>query len=141
MKLIKVTRGSIIDVAEVLDKPLKVVTIKSLKMINCKKMSTVPGGNFSGNNFLGAIFRGAFFPGAKDIKARLSNLDLCNLNMKVNIRSEYTHTYVCVLGGKKCSFFGKFGVLCFLERPVLRLALLPYYRRSSGSHGSNKLTL
>ena len=61
--------------------------------------------------------------------------------MKVNIRSEYTHTYVCVLGGKKCSFFGKFGVLCFLERPVLRLALLPYYRRSSGSHGSNKLTL
>ena len=32
-------------------------------------------------------------------------------------------------GGKKCSFFGKFGVLCFLETPVLRFALLPYYRR------------
>ena len=29
-------------------------------------------------------------------------------------------------GGK---FFGKFGVLCFLETPVLRFALLPYYRR------------
>ena len=24
-------------------------------------------------------------------------------------------------------FFGKFGVLCFLETPVLRFALLPYY--------------
>ena len=40
-----------------------------------------------------------------------------------------THTYVCVLGGKKCSFFGKFGALCFLEISLLRLALLPYYRR------------
>ena len=36
--------------------------------------------------------------------------------------------YVCVSGGKKCSFFGKFGVLCFLEIPVLKFALLPYYR-------------
>ena len=32
----------------------------------------------------------------------------------------------CVSGGKKCSFFGKFGVLCFLEIHVLRFALLPY---------------
>ena len=40
-----------------------------------------------------------------------------------------THTYVCVSGGKKCSFFGKFGVLRFLDTPVLRFALLPYYRR------------
>ena len=40
------------------------------------------------------------------------------------------HTYVCVSGGKKCLFFGKFGVLCFLEEPVLRLALLSYYRRN-----------
>ena len=37
--------------------------------------------------------------------------------------------YVCVSEGKKCSFFGKFGVLCFLKTPVLRFALLPYYRR------------
>ena len=37
-----------------------------------------------------------------------------------------TRTYVCVSGGKKCSFFGKFGVLCFLETPVLKFALLPY---------------
>ena len=37
---------------------------------------------------------------------------------------------MCVSGGKKCLFFGKFGLLCFLETPVLRFALLPYYRRS-----------
>ena len=39
-----------------------------------------------------------------------------------------TSTYVCVSGGKKCLFFGKFGVFCFLETPVLRFCLLPYYR-------------
>ena len=32
-------------------------------------------------------------------------------------------------GSKKSLFFGKFGVFCFLETPVLRFALLPYYRR------------
>ena len=37
----------------------------------------------------------------------------------------YAHTYVCVSGGKKYSFFGKFGVFCFLENLVLRFALLP----------------
>ena len=43
---------------------------------------------------------------------------------------------VCVSGGKKCSFFGKFGVLCFLVflfcflvTRVLRFSLLHYYRR------------
>ena len=40
-----------------------------------------------------------------------------------------THAYVRVSGDKKCSFFGKFGMLCFLETPVLTFALLPYYRR------------
>ena len=29
-------------------------------------------------------------------------------------------------GGKKCSFFGKLGVLCFLETSVLRFAFLSY---------------
>ena len=37
--------------------------------------------------------------------------------------------YVRVSVGKKCSFSGKFGVLCFLETPALRFALLPCYRR------------
>ena len=36
--------------------------------------------------------------------------------------------YVWVSGGK-CLFFGNFSMLCFLETPVLRFALLPYYRR------------
>ena len=34
-----------------------------------------------------------------------------------------THTYVCLSGDKKSSFFGKFGVL--LETPGLRFYLLP----------------
>ena len=40
-----------------------------------------------------------------------------------------TYTHVCISGGKKCLFVGKFGVLCFHETPVLRFALLPCYRR------------
>ena len=39
------------------------------------------------------------------------------------------HKYVRIPAGKKCSFFGKFGVFCFLEKPGLRFVLLPYYRR------------
>ena len=34
----------------------------------------------------------------------------------------------CVSGGKKYSFFGKFDVLCFLQTPVLRFALLSHNR-------------
>ena len=37
-------------------------------------------------------------------------------------------TYVHVSGGKKCSFFRKFDLLCFLETLVLRFAFLPYHR-------------
>ena len=36
---------------------------------------------------------------------------------------------LCVSGGKKCSFFWKFDVPCFLKTPVLRFTLLPYYWR------------
>ena len=39
-----------------------------------------------------------------------------------------THTYVYVSGGMKCSFWGKYGVLCFLLTTVLRLALLSFYQ-------------
>ena len=35
--------------------------------------------------------------------------------------------YVCVSGRTKYSFLGKFDVFCFLETPVLRFTLLPYY--------------
>ena len=38
--------------------------------------------------------------------------------------------YVSLSGGKKCQFFGKFGLLCFLVTSVLRFALLPYYRQT-----------
>ena len=47
-----------------------------------------------------------------------------------------THTWralcvcVCESGGKSCSFFGKFGVLCFPETLVSRFAVLPHYRRN-----------
>ena len=44
------------------------------------------------------------------------------------ISRKYTCTYLYVSGGKKCSFFRKFGALCFIETPVLRFAILPYYR-------------
>ena len=46
-----------------------------------------------------------------------------------NIARATTRRYVCVLGGKKCSFFRKSAVLCFLVTSVFRFALLPYYRR------------
>ena len=40
----------------------------------------------------------------------------------------YAHVRTCAnkSGSKKCSFFGKFGLLSFLETRILRL---PYYRR------------
>ena len=41
---------------------------------------------------------------------------------------QHISSYVCLSVGK-CSFFGKFDVLCFLETLVLRFALLPYYRQ------------
>ena len=40
-----------------------------------------------------------------------------------------TYAYLCVSGDNKCLFYGKFVVLYFPETPVLRFALLPYYRR------------
>ena len=43
--------------------------------------------------------------------------------------------HVLVSRGEKCSFFGKFGVLWFLVTPILRFALLPYYRRNMPEYG------
>ena len=50
---------------------------------------------------------------------------------ETNISYSLIRTCTCTCRGKKCSFFGKFGMLCFLETPVLRFALLQYYRRFS----------
>ena len=52
----------------------------------------------------------------------------CNSRAFINVQHKFTH--VCVSGGKKCSLFGKFYVLCFLETPIFRFALLPYYWRT-----------
>ena len=50
------------------------------------------------------------------------------LEKRTSLTPWYAHVRVRS-GGKKSSFFGKFGVLYFLETPVLRVAILPYYRR------------
>ena len=41
-------------------------------------------------------------------------------------QSRILHAEFCVSGGKKCSFFKKIGLLCFLVTPVLGFAFLPY---------------
>ena len=57
---------------------------------------------------------------AKILNGSFKKNKACHIFRKTNI------SYPLILtGGKKCSFFGKFGVLCFLETPVLRFALLP----------------
>ena len=43
-------------------------------------------------------------------------------------KGEGKTSVLCITGGKKCSFFGRFGLLCFLETPVLRFAFLHYYQ-------------
>ena len=48
------------------------------------------------------------------------------------------HTCVRISEGKKCSFFGKFGMLRFLVRPVLRFAFLPYCRRVINNNHSQR---
>ena len=48
---------------------------------------------------------------------------------KENISYPLIRTRVCVSRGKKCSFFEKFGVFCFLVTAILRFGLLPYYRQ------------
>ena len=51
----------------------------------------------------------------------------------IKARQIFRKTYISYplvkKGGKKCSFFGKFRVLCFLETLVLRFSLLLYCRR------------
>ena len=63
------------------------------------------------------------------VSRKLSTL---NFPKNEHFLSPDTHTYFSVSGGKKCSFFWKFDVLCFLEAPVLKFVLLSYYQRISG---------
>ena len=61
---------------------------------------------------------------------------------KTNISYPLIRTHVYVSGGKKCSFFGKFGVLFFLlETPVLKFALLRYYQRFGMQYQLKKIYL
>ena len=47
---------------------------------------------------------------------------------KTNICNPVIHIRPCTYQGvSNVRFFGKFDVLCFLETPILRFALLPYY--------------
>ena len=48
---------------------------------------------------------------------------------KMNISYPLIRIRTCVSEGKKCLFFGKFIVPCFLETPVLIFAFLLYCRR------------
>ena len=51
----------------------------------------------------------------------------CSKKTRTFLTPWYAH--IRVWGGKKCSSFGKLGVLCFLVTPVLWFALLLYYRK------------
>ena len=53
--------------------------------------------------------------------------------------SNFPKNVLCVSGGKICSFFGKFGMLCFLETNILRFALLPYHRRLNPAYSKRTL--
>ena len=57
--------------------------------------------------------------------------NLTKFSKKTNI--SYAQVRVPIRRDKKCSFSGKFGVLCFFVTSVLRLALSPYHRRIGGS--------
>ena len=51
---------------------------------------------------------------------------------KKNISYPLIRTHTCAYRGiKNVRFFGKFGVLCFLETSILRFALWPYYPRNA----------
>ena len=52
-----------------------------------------------------------------------------NINATSVVKDIWKLRYVCVSGGRKCSSFGKFSILCFLETPMSRFNLLPYYRQ------------
>ena len=56
-----------------------------------------------------------------------------NFRKNKHFLPRHTHTYVCVSGGKKCSFFGKLCVLFFLETPVLRFTFLSLFRGNTVS--------
>ena len=75
---------------------------------------------FVGNKAKGQISKRVFQENNKHAK----------FSAKTNIFYPLIRTRTCAYQGvKNVRFCGKFGVLCFLETPVLRFAFLSYYRR------------
>ena len=50
----------------------------------------------------------------------------CSFFGKFGVLCFLETSVLCVSGGKKCSFFGKFGVFCFLQTPIWRFDLFPF---------------
>ena len=63
-----------------------------------------------------------------------------NIPKNENFLPPDAHTHMCVSGGK-CSFFRIFGALFLLATPVLRFALLLYYRRNKDQIATTKDSL
>ena len=79
-----------------------------------------------------------------DNKAKRANLKTDVSRKQSSSNFPKNRHFLCISGGKKCSFFGKLGVRCFLETPVLRFALLPDYRRitdQARAHPNSKIQL
>lgn len=67
-------------------------------------------------------------------KINISSIVLPPLRTASNYHSSFHNqvmqsTYLCLSGSRKCVLFGKFGILCFLNTPVLRFAPLLCYRK------------
>ena len=56
----------------------------------------------------------------KSQNGRLKKTKHAKFSEKQTFLPPDTHAYVCLSEGKKGSFFGKLGMLCFLETPVAR---------------------
>ena len=77
--------------------------------------------------FVTLVWRKNNMKSAKSLRQKLlKHIELRWLSIVLFSRCCFTIVR-CYEGDKKCSFFWKFGVLCFLEIPILRFALLPYY--------------
>ena len=80
--------------------------------------------HFVGNKTKGRISKRVF----QESKARQI---FRKTNISYSLIRTRSHVRVQIRGGKKCSFFGKLGMFCFLVTPISRLALLTYYRRNT----------
>ena len=80
-----------------------------------------------GTNILNSLVIGQKMANPKTGVSRKQSTS--NFPKKEHFLPPDTYTYVFLSEDKKCSFFGKFDVLCFLETPVLRFTHLPYYQR------------